>query len=505
MTPVTTERKIVARECRFAIHIPTRSRDIPDLHLVKEVVHYDDKTTAPNVVLKRNVARPFWVTKPQYRNHEQKKESEPFAHLAKYECTQSDLAMKVSQALGRGWQRPDLRSCTESPYLYGADISSTSLIKHSYSVQYPEAITPYSVCYFDTETDVVRGTNDCIIATMVFEDHLVAFVDKVFVQGYDDPAGRFNAMLEKLIKADLDKHQFKIEFILVDGPVEIIQGAFKRIHAWSPDFVAIWNLNYDIPNMIETLEKNGVDPKDVFSDPRLPPEYRFCKYKKGSTKKITASGQVKPKNPSEQWHSLYVPAGFYIIDAMCSYRFVRQGAQEEPSYSLDAILGKELNAQKLRIAGTEGLEGLDLHYEMQTKHPFEYLAYACVDVIKMKDLELKTNDLSQAVPTQSKFTDFARYASQTKRFSDRYTFFLLDRGEAIGCTPPPPKQKAEVDTDDIADDDDDAASTEGEDDAFLEDIDENGNDLKAAVEIEYPENNSVLSLKDWINDSPFTR
>ena len=73
---MSAEKTIKAKECRFAFHIPTRSKDFPDLHLVKEVIHYEDGTTEPNVRFVKGFKRSFWITQKKYRNHEQKKERE---------------------------------------------------------------------------------------------------------------------------------------------------------------------------------------------------------------------------------------------------------------------------------------------------------------------------------------------------------------------------------------------------------------------------------------------
>ncbi len=61
------DKKETARECRFVIHIPSRSSDTHDVHLIKEVIHYDDNTTEPNIRFVKDFKRPYWVTKPAFR------------------------------------------------------------------------------------------------------------------------------------------------------------------------------------------------------------------------------------------------------------------------------------------------------------------------------------------------------------------------------------------------------------------------------------------------------
>lgn len=481
-----SEQEVIAKECRFAIHMPSRRTpdgETPDVHLIKEILHFPDGTTKPNVRFRKNFKRTFYVTQPPHRNHQQKKEYEPVEKLNRYECTQSDLPFHVAKALNKFTTRPQLRQLAESPYLYGSDISSSAIIKHEYATTWPDKVTPYRVAYFDIETDVLHKSDDPVMATLIFENKVLTVALKSFVENRGDPHAELQKRLDKYLSTYLDKFKLEVEFVLVDHTVDLIKMCIARAHEWSPDFLAIWNIDFDIPRILDTLKKYNVDPKDVFSDPRLPPELRFCKYKKGSTKKVTASGQTKPKNPSEQWHSLYCPAGFYAICAMCSYRFIRQGAQELAYYSLDFVLDHELGLRKLTFKETEGIveEGtLDWHIYMQDRYPFEYIAYNIFDCIGMLELETRTNDLAASLPVGSGFTDFARFNSQTKKFADKYYFFLMDRECVLG-TIGPVETPAEASPDEVP----------VEDDEVPEDgvLDEDGEPITKS---------EVMSLKNWI-------
>lgn len=482
---MSEKENILGKECRFAIHIPSKQNDIPDYHLVKEIVHYTDGRIEPNVRFIRDFKRTFGVTKKPYRNHEQKKEHEDLDKLTIYECTQSDLRNAVARALDKSWSSASLRHLADSPYLYGSDISSTSIIKQGYSDKWPSLITPYSVAFFDIETDVNHGTDDPILITLIYKQKIYTAALSSFLRGITNPEEQLRARVTKYIQPYMDKNQLSLEFVIFDEPKEMIKAVFAKAHEWSPDFLAIWNMDFDIPRIISTLEKYGLDPAEVFSDPKVPAHLRFCKYKKGSTKKVTASGQVKPKNPSEQWHSLYCPAGFYIIDAMCSYRFIRQGSQEEPEYSLDHILSINLGIRKLNFEEAEDLRGLEWHKFMQERYPLEYTVYNIFDCLGMLELENKTNDLSQALPVMSDISDFARFNSQTKRFADKYHFFLLERGKLLATIPPVEKKNEGLDIDEppsLSDDDDEEVL-----------LDEDGN---------YVGELEVLGLKDWIVTLP---
>ena len=481
---MSEEKKITGRECRFAIHMPTRSSDIPDRHLIKECVHYEDGTTERRVRFEKDYKRAFYVTKKPFRNHKQKKESESLDKVLKFTCTQSNMKFHVCRALETN--KHTMEQLAASPYLYGSDISSTSLIKYDYQKKWADLFSDYAVLFFDIETDMINGTKDPIIITSVFEGVIYSCIDKNWLKGYSDIDARINEVFEKHLSKYREKYNFKLEVQLLDGPVELIRESFKFIHKVSPDFVAIWNLDFDIPRILDTLEKYGVDAKNIFSDPRIPEELRFCKYKKGSTKKITASGQTKPKAPSEQWHSLLCPAGFYIIDAMSSYRFIRQGEQELSYYTLDFVLKTELGVRKLNFDEAKGLEKADWHEFMQESYPFEYIVYNFFDCIGMLELEQKNKDLSQKLPILCDITDFSRFNSQTKRFADGYHFFLLENENQVLATLPPREKKPElieVDEDDVVEDDDEENGGYGSE--------ESPTPLLTTKD-------DVLSLKNWI-------
>lgn len=50
---------------------------------------------------------------------------------------------------------------------------------------------------------------------------------------------------------------------------------------------------------------------------------------------------------------------------MCVYRQLRMAKAEEPSYSLDAILNKELGSRELKFEQADKYQGLEWHLFMQ--------------------------------------------------------------------------------------------------------------------------------------------
>lgn len=424
-------KEVTARECRFAIHIPARYDKRPDVHLVKERLHYSDGSTEPNIRFVKDYKRKFYVTKPSARGHKQKKEWEHVDNLLEYTCTQSELRDHVARALDKTYSNDYLKQLSASPYLYGSDISSTSLIKKQYQDKYPDTRTPYSVCYMDTETTPgADGSQPLCMMSVLYEDKIITAVLRSLLPGVADLDRALRVAMEKYLPQYKDK--LKYEVVLCDTRLDIVKTCMAKTHEWNPDIMAIWNMDFDVQRLIETCEQAGVDPKDVLSHPKVPPALRNCKYIQGKTKKISASGKVTPISPASRWHTLDLTAGFYVLDAMCVYKLLRLAEPEESSYSLDAILKKELKTQKLKFAEADHVKGVDWHLYMQEKHPIEYILYNWYDVLGMQELENKIRDLSMKVPEFAGCTDFSRFNSQPKKIVDALYGYLLPSGNIIG-------------------------------------------------------------------------
>lgn len=427
------EKKVVARECRHVTYCES-TQDMSDMHVVKEILHYSDGTTVPNLRMVRDYKRDFWITKKGFRNHKQSKEWEDLDKVTKFETTQRRLCESVAKAIGEPWNKAELRKLSRNPYIYGTDILSTAVIKKSYLDKYPDTITPYSSAMFDIETDVLHGTEEIIMATLSFKKRVVTVVRNDFVHRYSNVANRLQELLIRYLGEYVNKRQITWEVIFVDSESKVVTECFKHAHEWQPDFVAIWNINFDLPKCIKALEKANIHPKDVFSDPKVPFAYRYFKYKQGPKQKVTASGKITPIKPSAQWHTAYCPASFYFIDAMCVYRQIRTGNAEEPSYALDAILQKHLGIRKLNFDVADGYVKLEWHQFMQENYPLEYIIYNVFDCISMEELDEVTSDLSLTLPLFSGCSDFENFKSQPRRLADNIHYFLLKENKVIGSS-----------------------------------------------------------------------
>ena len=431
-----TEKVVKGYECKFVTYIPNKDPYRDDYYIVKENIHYTDGSIKPNIRVIKNYQRPFWVTKKSYQNHQSKKEWEKKERLTEFQCKDSEFGRKVAKALGKEYLTDQsIRSLSRSPYLYGTDIKSTSLIKHDYSVKFPDLVTNNTICAFDIETDVSDDNmGKVIIISACMKDKVVCVINKDFILGIPDVERKVREKISKYIGDYIDKRKMKVYIEIESGELKTVQKVFEYIHKWKPDFLSIWNINFDLPKIVEALQRNDVDPADVFSDPSLPDHLKYFHYREGPSIKVKANGDTISLKPADRWHVAKCSSSFYFIDAMCVYRLVRLGIQEKPSYSLDSILDEELGIRKLSFKEADNYSGLQKHKFLQTNYKAEYIVYNIFDTISMLELEEKTNDLSQSISVISGFSDFSNFNSQPRRIVDQLHFDMLELDHVMGST-----------------------------------------------------------------------
>ena len=429
------------REVRFAWHIPSTDHR-SDLHYVREDITLKDGSIVPYTYLVKDYKRNVWVTRQSNRSHKEKKEFEFLENLNSRKTTQSDLNKTVAGLLGESYlvNQPD--KIKNSPYVYGYDITSTSLIKYSSLKRNDFVQSKYSVAAFDIEVDPT--TNEIIMATIAYNNKTHTAALSKFYKNTNNILARVKDAARIYIPNYEENYtKLDIQLTLHDNEVDLLKDVFRIANEWAPAFLCIWNMDYDISRIMECLKRHQVNPIDVICDQSVPRYARICRYKQGLKKKIKASGQVQPINPSLQWHTLITTSKFYVIDSMCVFRQLRMAQPERPSYSLDAILKSELETQKLKFDVADQYKGLKWHLFLQEKYPIEYTVYNLYDCLSMLELDEKTKDLSYTLPSFASITDFPKFNSQIRKISDALFLFGLERGRVLGTAGKPSDKKEE--------------------------------------------------------------
>lgn len=438
-----TQKDIENYEKRFSLgkmkknpNIPSKPRN--DIHVVKEHIYFKDGTSMPNLRVIENYEKPFWVTKEHLQRHKNKKESEELKNLNMFKSTESNIGSEVAKKLGSMFAGVKTeREVRKSPYVYGLDIASSAYLKRAYDKKYGE-FNPFSLCTIDIEEYMPE--RDVTIITIAMKDKLFSCVLEKYLPKVSNISKRLSEIYKKHVPpTDLTKNIRK-ECIFCKTEMEMVRRVFAKIHEWMPDILEVWNIGYDIPRIVEICEQNKVNPKDIFSDPNIPKEFRYFNYKEGAKSKLTEAGVFKPKDFHELWNVVQTPSSFYVIDGMSAFYYIRQGSKKLPTgYGLDSvlktILGDNFVKLKFKDGKAEKLVRLALHNYMTENRFLEYTVYNWYDNLGPLMLDEKTKDLQTTLPMLSGYSSFEDFHSNPKKIVTAMHFFCLERGMVLGSRP----------------------------------------------------------------------
>ena len=470
-------KKIKHVECRHVLYgTSKRTSNVAypdDMVFIKKYVTYEDDTR--EMVLEKivNPERSFYVTKPNFKNHEQKKTREYLYKVDEYSSTQAGLSHNISRVLRTGHSGMPVKKLALNPYLYGTDVSISTLIKHKYKQKYPNVATPSTMAVLDLETDVVDGDEvhgikkgDPDIGIVTYKDRAVISVtrqwiarneidpqqrkkvtvsDKEFIKGFRQYISEHKHMGKVVKSRGIDPFNVPatvdapgLHVVIDENPLELIKSLFERLHAWKPDFVCIWNIDFDIPRIEHVINKYGADAGDIFCDPEIPKEFRKYRYVEGSRVKVTEDGFQTSLDWYDQWHYVDCLASFYFLDQACVFRTMRFAGGKIPGgMSLDNILRSYAGTEKLKSEIDLGdITDLQWHQQMSTYHKFEYMCYALYDGFGCEILDEmpKVRDISMQFTTQCVNSDYHNYKSMPKRSVDKIYYTCLESGMVLGAS-----------------------------------------------------------------------
>lgn len=444
-------------EVKHVTYVKAQDGSNHDMLVAKCNVHMKDGRRIPILRYHEDYKRPFWVTQKGRQTHRDKRDYEFAKNCRKYSTTQVEMPRAIARVLGdfSAGPNPPLRRLARSPYLYGSDVSSVCLLRNDYKTRWPDLRSANIVAGGDIETNVHSKDGEIICMSVTCKERAKLFYLRSWVADIPDLVENTHKMAERYIGQTMRERNITLEVEVYDTPAQIVVASAETLHAWKPDFYTFWNMDFDVSKMIVALEKEGVDPAQVFSDPSVPDQYKYFDYRRGPAQKVTASGKTMSINIEDRWNWVAHPASFQFIDSLPVYRILRIAAGKDSSYKLDYILDKEFDGKlsKLRIKETEHLSGLRWHEVMQEHYKLEYAIYNVFDSITLELLDEKTKDLELSISSFSKNSDYKNFNSNPKRLCDDMHFWYLRREEpcVIGSSSDDPVD--ELDADVISHDD----------------------------------------------------
>lgn len=427
-------------EAKFVVTVPSLKDDQGDACIVKEVIHHPDGRQEPHLRVIRNFQRPWHITREGHRTHPEKKASELLSKVQQFKSNDRTMAQRICKVFKRNTLNLNMRRIARSPYLYGSDITAAAILKKLYQDKYPEATSTNTVAVLDIETDVrsapLPDQQDIIYIGLTMKDKAFLCYTEKYMEGVTDVDAKLQAAFDKYLGHKKKSRNIKLETMLVKDPGHAVAEAMARAHKWMPDFLAVFNIDFDLSVMLRMCEKYGYDQHQVFSDPAIPPDLRFVNYKRGSAKRVSASGKVLSFNPWERWHSLLGPASFYPVCAMSTYAFIRKAEGNELSYKLDYLLEKTIGERKLDFEFASHItDTTEWHFFMQKYYKIEYGIYCLYDCIGVEEMDEATSDLNTTLPELTGFSEFQNFNSTPTQLADDLHFFYQDKlNSVIGST-----------------------------------------------------------------------
>lgn len=459
---------VVARECKHATYSTHREGQQHDHLTVKEYLILKDGTRVPNVRCVEDYQRPYWVEQPHGRNYPEKIQFRDLKFLDRFKSTQIKLRQDICFRLGHGNPTNTVRQLARAgsggQYLYGLDPGPEVFMKYSYMAKWPDQFAPNKVTVIDAEVDVFKGTGGPenqppILWSLVSDDEIVLYADRqwcIEIPNYADQIlVEYHAVLDQWIGMAIKKMRDKkkgtypafldqiknipVRVEMYDGDFAITQAMIDRLHDTMPDIVTGWNVFFDAQVMSNTCQRHDRDPADIFSDPKVPYEYRGVYLQQGKPVKRTDNGREMRLDPQERWNIVLNTASWRMQDAMQAYWQLRKAkGKESGGYGLDAILTRQLGLSKLKydVEDSSVPPGtLHWHMDMQKNYKVRYGVYNIFDSIGVWVLDKKNNDLSSQISSLAGACDYSRFNSQpTINSIDKLFTVMKKRGKVICST-----------------------------------------------------------------------
>ena len=437
----------------------TKLPDGSDAVVIKVHRHFEDGSVKPEITIVDKPRRSFYVTKPAFRNHKFKKERESIDRLDRYVVPNSRLAEELNKVLNGDHKRSKYLSIPklcDSQYVYGADISIETLIKHNFQQKFEASglnATPLTTGFLDIETDVLSGNNNINIITVTHENRVYTAIlddfitikqpDGSFRKGSLDEVIEFstktldchiNELLTEHVKKNpksrlkqqVEANPFEYFYYVGRTVIDLIKWIYKQIHNNRTDFIGVWNINFDIPKILTPIKEEGLSPEDIFCPPELSSNFRYVKYQ---------ADEKKTDSIFKKWHWLHATSYSQFIDSQnlyCILRTVKGG--EIGGYKLDNVLKSNDLGGKLTFKDDnpdiEHLAELDWHRYMQRNEALKYIVYNQFDCISLQLMEWKNSDLS-SMSILGGVSQLCKWTRQTRKMADSLYFDLLSSGHII--------------------------------------------------------------------------
>ena len=418
------------------------------------VIWRDLDTNKKYLIVQKNPVIPIYFEKEEYRDHDYCKNYSPIDHLYCKVVPYKDVQRAIALEAGDQWlqvYKNNLRSGNYGennklfayPYTFGSDYDPISVYRARWLNNYDnDRVKKLHKGFMDIEVDGIETPGmpsafDCPINAVTLIDgwDKVVYTFLLVNRQYEgkDPerakmydhmhdqqrymmhhTNEFNQKMhetyDEFYGSDLEYRQF----FFTDERKMLVQ-LFQLINKLELDFITIWNISFDMPYIIERLERLGLDPTEVMCHPDFPS--KVCRFKAD-----TRNFEIKNKNDV-----MILSSYTNFIDQMELYAANRKGGAELRNYKLNYIAQKELKDTKLDYSEDGNIKTLPYtNFEM-------FVSYNIKDVLLQYGIERRTSDLDTLyVSSYKNATPYSKVFKQTVVLRNVQYVNYLSRGLVPG-------------------------------------------------------------------------
>lgn len=384
---------------------------------------YKDVDTGERFI--HNISEPkieAYITKPEKRTFSHMRDyttvDECDKFLVKYRTRWSTVAKYLKLNSGN--------DAKMSPYVFNIDIPIESYYLIQFLLEYPCSRQRLSLGKLDIENDIIRTdrfaepgtcpinavtyinmeTND-VYTLVLLKDHLwpmghVRYSETAHLRDkFYDQVKEVLDHPEKVLAACHEKFDelypnMNYNILYYDDEVQLLKDLWKIIHSTDNDFIGIWNLPYDMQNLIERAQVLGLDPYELICDDRF------------IAKRLEFREDKNPTAHKRRHHCVTstIPT---FVDDMVHYAGIRAGGGVLPSTRLNYVAERELKDSKYDYSEVSDIK--HLYYDDLIR----FILYNIKDVLLMCGIENKTKDTSNIYSRMLEMAVFPREAFTTTK------------------------------------------------------------------------------------------
>ena len=307
--------------------------------------------------------------------------------------------------------------------LHGTDINIEDYYTNKYLKKHPFEENDFglSKLFFDIEVDssMIKGFPEQEVASCPVNAISMVDADRKIINeyllSYNDEKSykKWRKNVKEFIKKTEKKYnnEFKINIYIFDDEIELIASFFECINETKPDFASAWNMDFDIPYLINRCRVLGYEPEEICCPEDIPRSEKRCTYRLDRGKSDVA-----------EKHSTYNISGYTnYIDEMSLYANITKPLGKKESYSLDYIGEEEVGMRKEEV-----VENMKVFHLVDYE---KFVDYSIHDSVMLSKIEENTShiDLLYGVAMITR-TKVGNAMKKTVSINNMIRYYAEDKG-----------------------------------------------------------------------------